>query len=510
MTEVILASVPSKSLLHVLDTHSGASLHALKDCSPTKNGVCGTNGYVLANSSSKAFVHAWSWQKEQPRFRCQLPERLGCLACTADGAHCIGGGLSGKLYLWQVSTGRLLLAWDGHFKPVTAVACALCDGYVLSAGEDAIVLAWSFADLLHAAQARQAAPMPYRTWTDHALPVAALCVGACGQHDLIASASADQTVRLWRLSDACRGCLQTLELPAALTAIAAHPRHARLYAGGADGHLYGVPLLLETAPASDAASSSCSSAPAAAQFGAPSTLRSSLTSGSGALRSIVVSIDGTRLFSASADPGLRVWDARTLALLLHVQRTLPIEGLVLVRRPDTLAAATDASWGTDGAATADAAAGSDGTAATAASTFNVAPLKKFAEAAAEMGGEASQRAMGCVPCELRRIDAASVAPALLESGDEAGLPICGGGLLSSIPGLPPPSGYGSQGMNGEPATIGIGATEGATGETVRQLREQVSQLQRINQELYDMAANATLGLGPARGPVHEQGSLPSD
>ena len=287
MSTDVLVAAASTGVAHVIDGRVGASLHTLKDCKPAARGLCAAAGVVLTAERSRSFVHAWTWRKEQPRYRCQVPERLTSLTCTADGAHCVGGGVSGKLYLWQVATGHLLLSWDAHFKPVTALACALCDGFLLSAGEDAMLLAWSFTQLLHAAHTRQS-PTPYRTWAEHTLPISAICVASCGGHDLIASASTDQTVRLWRLSDDVRGCVHSAAFPVALTAVAIHPRHTCVYAGGTDGRLRLMPLLLEVETSVEARTrSGLSSSPHA-----------------NAVQCVGLSTDGTRLFScATAELG---------------------------------------------------------------------------------------------------------------------------------------------------------------------------------------------------------------
>ena len=173
-------------------------------------------------------------------------------------------------------------------------------GGVFSAGEDALVLAWSFADLLHAAHASRAGgmsapPAPLRTWTDHTLPVSALCVGGCGQHDLIASSSADQTLRLWRLADASRDGVYTISLPAALTTIALHPRQKAAYAGGADGQLYAVPLLLTEAGAPGGGGEG---------GGSGGGHIAASASRAGPVRCITISADGTRLYSCSAESGI--------------------------------------------------------------------------------------------------------------------------------------------------------------------------------------------------------------
>ena len=98
----------STGTAHVVDARSDALIHTLKDCKPCANGACASATFVLTAEKERSFVHAWSWQKEQPRYRCQAPERITSLVCTSDGAHCVGGGASGKLYLWEIASGRLL------------------------------------------------------------------------------------------------------------------------------------------------------------------------------------------------------------------------------------------------------------------------------------------------------------------------------------------------------------------------------------------------------------------
>ena len=478
----VLLAATDKAAVHVLDATSGASLYALKDGRPCTNGLCATGGFALTAEKNRSFIHAWSWQKEQPRFRCQAPERVCCLTCTADGAHCVGGGLSGKLYLWQVASGRLLLAWDAHFKPPTALACSLCDGYLLSAGEDAIVLAWSFAELLDAAHAHHVSPRPFRTWTDHTLPISALCVAPCGQHDLIGSAAADQTIRLWRLSDAVRGCIYAADLPAALTCLSAHPRHSCLYAGGAGGELFALPLLLDAI--TDAALLSAATSATSASLPIAGKLRTASASRAGPVRGVCATSDGARVVTVAAEPGVRVWDARSLALLFHFQPTMVIESLVLMRRPEGLRPAERS------AAAEEAAAANASASAAAAACFNLAPLKKFAEPPLADGGlEAAPRAMGCVPCDVRAFNGrgghAPGAQLLHLDADEALLPLLGGEVRGEA--------AASVVSAGGEDTLG-GAMEPATAEaTVRQLRGQLERMQQINRELYEMAVDATIG-----------------
>lgn len=48
--------------------------------------------------------------------RCFAAEQLTCVAGTDDGALCAAGGISGRIYVWQAGSGRLLKAWPAHYK----------------------------------------------------------------------------------------------------------------------------------------------------------------------------------------------------------------------------------------------------------------------------------------------------------------------------------------------------------------------------------------------------------
>ena len=469
MDDVLLCSTPLATA-SLLDARTGATLQTLKDCRPTARGLCSTSGFVLTVERARSFVHIWSWRKEQPRFRCQAPEKLTCVACTSDGAHAVAGGMSGKLYLWQVASGRLLLAWDAHFKPVTVLDFALADGFLLSAGEDAILLAWNMANLLNAARTRQDGLTPFRTWSEHMLPIGALCVAPCGQHDLIASASADQTVRVWRLSDSARTCVHHATFPTALTAVGAHPGHTSLYAGGADGRIYPMPLLAETAAAVTARAGSARTS----------------TAHTGAVRALCVSLDGARLFSCGSEPGLRVWDTATLALLSVLQPSMTIETMIVLRsRPDELTSAGGGGGTLDEAAAG--AAGASGASGAGGLTYGstgslLAPFKKFAEAAGEADAtEATPRHMGCVPCALP-LDASATTWLAPTADDE--LP-----LLATLP-----AGWRVETGALVSAGLGDGGRMAAAEATIRQLRGQLAQLQEVNRELYAIAADATIGM----------------
>ena len=122
------------------------------------------------------------------------------------------------------------------------------------------------------------------------------------------------------------------------------------------------------------------------------------------------------------------------------------------------------------------------------------PLKKFAEPAADDGPLATERAMGCVPVVLRAVGAGGggVASAVVALDPEcaelpllAGSDVIGGGG-GGAPLLPPA-------IAAEVAAAADGgASGGGGGGSAAQLRAQVAQWEKINTELFALAAGAAL------------------
>uniref|UniRef100_A0A7S0ILY4 Uncharacterized protein n=1 Tax=Calcidiscus leptoporus TaxID=127549 RepID=A0A7S0ILY4_9EUKA len=183
-----------------------------------------------------------------------------------------------------------------------------------------------------------------------------MTAAACGQHSLLASASADQTVRLWRLSAATPECLHRAELGAPLTCVALHPDHRALYAGGTDGRVCAVPLLSTEQRGSDHA------------VGAASHLA--------AVCALLAAEDGRRLYSCAGEGGVWVWDAARLLLLQRLMPQQHIDRLLLLPCPAAFLAEGHVP--------------------------RLAPLKKFATSGVDAGALSADDALGCVPVHLPR------------------------------------------------------------------------------------------------------------
>jgi pre-rRNA-processing protein IPI3 len=248
-----------------------------------RGGLCAVGkGYLCSAQRHKDSVTLWAWHRDQPLHRCFVPERVTAVAASPDGALVAGGGGSGALYLWHAPTGRLLRSWPAHYRPVSALAFADGGNVLISGGDDALALCWAVADVADAlpdaapsalaaagsgaAAATTTAPQqqqqqqqqstfahprlePMHTWSGHTLSVqavhcspSAVATGG-GTTAVVATASADRTVRLWSLSTGRP--LLTLAIPgggAAATAVCLDPGEHSVFVGCADGAVYEASL----------------------------------------------------------------------------------------------------------------------------------------------------------------------------------------------------------------------------------------------------------------------------
>ena len=209
--EVIVATSASDPTIYVIEPHSGTHLSSYKN---NLSGVGGAtiiqgrgvngapaNGYLAASQTGKPAIHFWCFPfgRDTLHLRCSTPEKLGALVATADGVYCVGAGIaSGRLYIWEVSTGALVKVWDAHYRPVAALAFTDDGSHLISGGKDSIINVWSLVDLVDEDEEYEGGSCttnltPVHAWTDHALPITAVYCSCGGVSGRIYSASMDQT-----------------------------------------------------------------------------------------------------------------------------------------------------------------------------------------------------------------------------------------------------------------------------------------------------------------------------
>ncbi|CAM9295934.1 unnamed protein product, partial [Hapterophycus canaliculatus] len=247
MREVaLLTSSVMDGVATVVDVLTGTQLASLKNCSAQPGSTALIAGdFVVSAQVKGTAVHFWAWGTEQPRLKCHAPEKLGPLAVSGDGWLCAGGGVSGRIYLWEVSSGILLRAWDAHYKAVSALTFSPDGCFLYSGGEDAMVSSWNmlaavdteggeaFKGASGGGGGRSSLPA---TWTssEHSLPVT--CLHAAKGGGRVYSCSLDRSAKAW---DACSGrLLLSVACPAFLKAVTTDPAETFLFAAGGGGVIF--------------------------------------------------------------------------------------------------------------------------------------------------------------------------------------------------------------------------------------------------------------------------------
>jgi WD40 repeat protein len=88
---------------------SGTVQAVYKQASVPRHGLALLNpDCFVAASTGRAAIHFWNWRKEVPFLKATPPEKLGAVAASHKGIYCAGAGVSsGKVYIWDVSSGML-------------------------------------------------------------------------------------------------------------------------------------------------------------------------------------------------------------------------------------------------------------------------------------------------------------------------------------------------------------------------------------------------------------------
>eukprot|EP00940_MAST-03C_sp_MAST-3C-sp2_P003538 g3538.t1 len=307
--ELVVLSASSKvgSPLQVWKPDTLSVLHSWKDCACARRGLTrvGDKGFVAAQSDRPA-VQLRSWSKQGSSKKSAMAERVGPMATTGDGHYVVGGGSSGKLYIWETQKGSLIRIWDGHYKSITSLHFNADCTLLFTAGEDGVVHSWDLFDILGSLDGQC---VPVRSFRGHTLPITDMCVSfaSLGGGSRIFTASSDQTARVYETSSS--SAILVVSFPAMLRAVATDRQEHRMYLGGNDGAIYSVDLHAAAASQTAASLKNASAgrgdgAGVAAAAVAPATMRGH----EAAITSLVTTYSGRRLISGDEKGAVFVWD----------------------------------------------------------------------------------------------------------------------------------------------------------------------------------------------------------
>lgn len=114
--EIVLSgSSTDKTALYAWDIRSGSILTSLRASTCSPNSVTAVSfdsslqsALVIAAQAEAPLINIFSWSKEQSVGKYIVPEKMQALQASPDGVYLVGGGHSGRIYLWNVITYLLI------------------------------------------------------------------------------------------------------------------------------------------------------------------------------------------------------------------------------------------------------------------------------------------------------------------------------------------------------------------------------------------------------------------
>ena len=213
-----------------------------KKSATAPNCLAVTETHVFAAQAEKAVVHVYSREKGNQEATVPFTERITCIILACDDTVLVLGTAEGRIFLWEIATGRQVTSTQSHLQAVTELAVDPKSNSLLSASADSTVLVWSVPSLLSFSSMDSQLLSPLRTFSSHRSEIAGLVLGHSSSFCNIAvSASKDKTCFVWDYHNS--NVFRTYLLPDVPTCIALDAADRAIYIGYEDGsiqqlHLY--------------------------------------------------------------------------------------------------------------------------------------------------------------------------------------------------------------------------------------------------------------------------------
>ncbi|XP_029957748.1 WD repeat-containing protein 18 [Salarias fasciatus] len=315
--EVMLSTDSASPLWNcsVFDLDTGSSLLSYRGGTSAARTLCLLRGdFLLSAPPGKNFINVWEVQrKDQLQQKILVPGVVTCLSASPDGLF-LAAGVSEAVYLWEVSSGKLLSVLSRHYQDVTCLQFTDDGSHFVSGAKDNLVLVWGLSSVIQLDLSP--APEPRHVLSRHSLPITDLQCGMMGAQGRIATASLDQTVKLWELSSG--ELLLSVLFDVEIMAVTFDPCEYFLFCGGSDGNIFQVSLCSQSRDR---------------QFQSDSEGNQVFKGHRNMVTCLSVSMDGSLLLSGSHDETVRLWDIQSKQSVRCLSHKGPVTNAVIMAAP---------------------------------------------------------------------------------------------------------------------------------------------------------------------------------
>lgn len=258
----------------------------------------------------------WEIQrKDQLQQKIVCPGIVTSLTASPDGQF-LAAGVAEAIYLWEVSTGKLLSVLGRHYQDVTCLKFTDDSSHFVSAGKDNLALVWSLCSVFQVDLSHT--PEPRHVLSRHSLPITDLHVGRMGAQARIATASLDQTIKLWELSSG--EMLLSVLFDVEIMSVTLDPCEYFLFCGGSDGNIYQVSLCSQSLSRDKS-------------FQSDGDGNQVFKGHRNLVTCLSVSMDGTLLLSGSNDETVQLWDIQSKQSIRCLNHKGPVTNAAIMVAP---------------------------------------------------------------------------------------------------------------------------------------------------------------------------------
>uniref|UniRef100_A0A4W6FUS5 WD repeat-containing protein 18 n=1 Tax=Lates calcarifer TaxID=8187 RepID=A0A4W6FUS5_LATCA len=305
--EVIVTSDSGSQLWNstVFDLHSGSSLLSYRGGNSSARTLAVLRGeFLLSAQLGKNFINVWEIQrKDQLQQKIVCPGVVTCLTASPNGLF-LAAGVAEAIYLWEVCTGKLLSVLSRHYQDVTCLKFTDDSSHFVSGGKDNLALVWSLCSVIQLDLSHT--PEPH------------LHCGLMGAQARVATASLDQTVKVWELSSG--ELLLSVLFDMEIMSVTFDPCEYFLFCGGSDGNIFQVSLCSQSLSRDKS-------------FQSDNDGNQVFKGHRNLVTCLSVSMDGTLLASGSHDETVRLWDIQSKQSIRCLTHKGPVTNATIMAAP---------------------------------------------------------------------------------------------------------------------------------------------------------------------------------